>query len=186
MTLKKRSVCVFFAVAVLVQLSGFDPSEARRRRRSRRAPRPKVVNEKKLIERIGGVVVLERAVQNWLETITSNAEMKRFIPSIASLEKDSAARLQIKKDLVSEFCELADGPCSAPNQGDGPWRSLKAKWELDEPRALALVSLIGDSFAGVEIQERERNELLGRLGDGDALSIADEVGPDSERRGGRR
>ncbi|MBL7688913.1 MAG: hypothetical protein JNJ49_12835 [Bdellovibrionaceae bacterium] len=183
--MKKTWPRVLTVVLVLVSFAltqlWTDSAEARRRKRRRREKRPKVINEKKLFERLGGRTVLDQAVEEWFRlALADTALTVRFKP----LAERAPEFAKTRKQLVDELCEISDGPC--PEREDSAWLQLRSTAGLDEGGMVQFVSLFSSVLQQKGVEERERNELLGRLGGIEPMSSAEAAGPASERRGGNR
>lgn len=158
-----------------------DSAEARRRKRRRREKRPKVINEKKLFERLGGRSVLDQAVDEWFRLALADSTLTVRFKPLADRAPDFS---KTRKQIVEELCEISDGPC--PEREDSAWLQLRSTAGLDEAGMVQFVSLLSGVLQQKGVEERERNELLGRLGGIEPMSSAEAAGPASERRGGNR
>ena len=156
-----------------------DDAEARRRRR-RRVKQPKVINEKKLFERLGGKEAIAQAVDDWIRLAMADAGLSGKLAPLAEKPPDFA---KSRKRLQDELCELSDGPCEP---ADSEWVSIRQRTQMDETQAVAFTSHLSEALMAKGIGERERNELLGRLGQVEPLAVSESTGPASERRGGNR
>lgn len=175
-------------IVVLVSLIAFvgaflgelNDSEARRKRRSR-AKRQKVINEKNLFERIGGNDAIGKTVDEWIRLALADSSLGGRMQPLTEKPSDLA---KTRKRLQEELCELADGPC--PQLPESEWVSIRTKLKLDEANTVAFTALLSDAMLARGFGERERNELLGRLGTVEPLAVSEATGPASERRGGNR
>lgn len=174
-----RLVVVLTLVSLVTSVLSVDSAEARRRRR-RRAKQPKVINEKKLFERMGGRDALTKTVDDWFRLALADAVMAEKLKPLAEKPSDLA---KARKLMADELCDLADGPCSV---GDSEWIQIRTRLNFDEPASTSFASFLSEALVARGVGERERNEILGRLGASDPFSIPDAVGPSSERRGGTR
>lgn len=163
----------------LVSALFVDDAEARRRRR-RRAKQPKVINEKKLYERMGGRDAIAKTVDEWIRLALADATFSARLQDIVAKPTELA---KTRKLLADEICELADGPCS-PN--DSEWVQVRTRLKMDEVTTVAFASLLSEALQSRGVGERERNEVLGRLGSVEPLAVSEATGPASERRGGTR
>lgn len=154
-------------------------ADARRRRRHR-AKQPKIINEKKLYERIGGRDAITKTVDEWIRLALADATLSVSLKEIAAKPADLA---KSRKLLSDEICELADGPCST---NDSEWVKLRTRFKMNEVTTVAFASLLSDALQNRGVGERERNEVLGRLGSIEPLAVSEATGPASERRGGTR
>jgi hypothetical protein len=176
-----RKFVIAFSLFAFVAtfLGDLDDSEARRKRR--RVKRQKVINEKNLFERIGGKEALGKAVDEWIRLALADTILSGRLKPLAEKPADLA---KTRKRLQDELCELADGPC--PQQAESEWVSIRTKLKLDETNTVAFTALLSDAMLARGFGERERNELLGRLGTVEPLAVSEATGPASERRGGNR
>lgn len=174
----KRFITGLAIFALLISTFS-DDAEARRRRR-RRHKQPKVINEKKLYERLGGKDAIAKVVDEWIRLALADAGLAEKLKPLADKPTDLA---KTRRLLTDEVCELADGPCATD---DSEWVRIRTRLGFDEPNTVSFGSLLSEALVARGIGERERNEVLGRLGGVEPLSFAEEVGPASERRGGNR
>lgn len=172
-------IMTFLLVTSLVSSLFLDDAEARRRRR-RRTKQPKVINEKKLYERMGGRDAIAKTVDEWIRLTLADATLSVRLKELASKPSDLA---KTRKLLADEICELADGPCSTK---DSEWVEIRTRFKMDEVTTVAFGSLLSEALQNRGIGERERNEVLGRLGSVEPLAVSEATGPASERRGGTR
>ena len=163
----------------LVSTSFLNEADARRRRH-RRAKQPKVINEKKLYERMGGRDAIAKTVDEWIRLTLSDAALSVRLKELAQKPLDLA---KTRKLLADEICELADGPCST---NDSEWVQIRTRFKMDEVTTVSFASLLSEAMRNRGIGERERNEVLGRLGSVEPLAVSEATGPASERRGGSR
>ncbi len=161
-------------------LADIDDADARRKRR-RRVQRLKVINEKSLYERIGGKEAIGKTVDEWIRLAIADAGLSERLQPLVEKPADLA---KTRKRLQDELCELADGPC--PQQSESEWVSIRSKLKLDETHTVAFTSLLSEAMQARGFGERERNEILGRLGTVEPLAVSEATGPASERRGGYR
>ncbi len=172
----------FLSFAIIATIiSGFflDDAEARKRRR-RRTKQPKIINEKKLFERIGGRDAIAKSVDEWIRLALADAVISTQLKDLASKPTDLS---KARKLLTDEICELADGPCTT---NDSEWVTLRTRFKMDEVTTVSFASLLSEALVNRGIGERERNEVIGRLGSIEPLAVSEATGPASERRGGTR
>lgn len=169
----------FTLITALVSSAFLNDAEARRRRR-RRSKQPKIINEKKLYERMGGRDAIAKTVDEWIRLALADAALSVRLKDLASQPKDLA---KTRKLLGDEICELADGPCST---NDSEWVEVRTRFKMDEVTTVAFASLLSDALLSRGVGERERNEVLARLGAVEPLAVSEATGPASERRGGTR
>ncbi len=172
-------ITTLLVVTSLVSSLYLDDAEARRRRR-RRTKQPKVINEKKLYERMGGRDAIAKTVDEWIRLTLADATLSVRLKDMASKPSELG---KTRKLLVDEICELADGPCST---NDSEWVEVRTRHKMDEVTTVAFASLLSEALQNRGIGERERNEVLGRLGSIEPLAVSEATGPASERRGGTR
>lgn len=178
---KSRLFCqltVFALVMSFVATAFVDSAEARKRRR--RAKQPKVINEKTLFERMGGRDAITKTVDDWIRLALADATVSLALKGVAEKPAELA---KSRKLLADEICELADGPCTT---NDSEWVQMRTRAGMDEVTAVAFASLLSEALMSRGVGERERNEVLGRLGTVEPLAVSEATGPASERRGGTR
>jgi len=158
-----------------------EDAEARRRKRRRRAKQPKVINEKKLYERMGGEKALTALIEDWFRTALQHPE---FGLALAPRAQNPAQFAKLRSQFKQELCEIADGPC--PEPAESPFEKLSIELRFSEPQQVAFVDLLSQAILQSGVGERERNELLGRLSNVVDLNLPEADGPASERRGGFR
>lgn len=131
-----------------------DSSEARRRRRKShtRAKKRAVINEPDLYQRIGGSSVIASLVDDWVKSALTDGRLT------AALGEKPAVVTKLKKDLNTQVCEITDGPCKL---GGVKIEALG----LPEEKFVVFADHLVRSMDRMHIREREKNELLGRLGE---------------------
>lgn len=157
-----------------------DDAEARRRRR-RRVKQPKVINEKKLFERMGGKEAIAKTVDDWIRLALADTGLAEKLKPFSDKPQELA---KSRKRLQDELCELADGPCEQAAESE--WVGIRSRTQMDETQTVAFTALLSEALLARGVGERERNELLGRLGQVEPLAVSEATGPASERRGGNR
>ena len=160
--------------------SAFMSDAGARRRRRHRAKQPKIINEKKLFERMGGRDAISKSVDEWIRLALADATLSVALKDMAAKPADLAKSRRLLSD---EICELADGPCST---NDSEWVKVRTRFKMDEVTTVAFASLLSEALQSRGVGERERNEVLGRLGSIEPLAVSEATGPASERRGGTR
>lgn len=151
-----KATALLMAVIVLVSIA--DNAEARRRRRRhRRAKKRAVINEPDLYQRMGGNKVVTDLVNAWVTAAMADG---RLSSAFGGENPKPAAIAKIKKDLVTEVCELSDGPCK---QADP--KKLPESFGLPDEKFVVLADHLVHSMDALKIREREKNELLGRIGE---------------------
>ncbi len=135
-----------------------DTSEARRRRRRhKRAKKRAVINEPDLYQRIGGNKGVADLVNEWVASAMADG---RLTASLGGENPKPAAVAKIKKDLTTEVCELSDGPCKLADP-----KKLPEPFGLPEDKFVVFADHLVRSMDKLKIREREKNELLGRIGE---------------------
>lgn len=166
-TTAKKWISVLLLVAVTLTSFSNDAEARRRRRRAARTKRAPIINEKKLYERIGGPKRLGEIVDEWMRL---NLADSRVSPAFVVFTVKPALLARERRNLNDHLCELSDGPCTvkeATKKGeDGD--SLR----MDESQFLVFGDNLFRSMQKFSIPEREKNELLGRLGETKADFVA--------------
>ncbi len=140
-----------------VILTTADSSEARRRRKHHsRAKKRAVINEPDLYQRIGGSKGVSDLVDEWVRAALADG---RLSSAFGDVTTKPAAVTKLRKDLVQEICELSDGPC----KGDSKKQS--DAFTLPDEKFVVLADHLVRSMDKMKIREREKNELLGRIGE---------------------
>ena len=152
---------VFKAVALLLTFvfvfSVADSAEARRRRRHKRAKKRAVINEPDLYQRMGGNKTVTELVNQW---VTSAMGDGRLAGAFGSNDPKPAAVTKIKRDLTTEICELSDGPCKLADP-----KKLPETFGMSDDKFVVFADHLVRSMDSLKIREREKNELLGRIGE---------------------
>lgn len=158
------------AVFVLTTASS---SEAKRRhhRRSRRAKKRAVINEPDLYQRIGGSKAISELVDNWVRDALADG---RLNGSLGDTGKP-ATITKLRKDLVEEICEISDGPCKANDS-----KKQIDTFNLPDEKFVVFADHLVRSMDKMKIREREKNELLGRIGESRNDNGADNTESDEE------
>ena len=157
-SLKQVSVISLFVV--LFSLTILTPQEALARRHRHRSHRKhaEIINEKKLYERIGGKQALNDIADDWLRNGLAD---DRILPLFDDLKSNPSQLAKFRKALSEQLCEISDGPC----QYNGPeLKRFKAGAKFDDWH---IVAFADDLFHALEKRgtaEREKNEMLGRVG----------------------
>jgi hypothetical protein len=152
-----RMTALFLAVVFILTTSS--SSEARRKRHRRhRAKKRAVINEPDLYQRMGGSKVVGELVDDWVKSAVEDGRLsgafgKDAVPKPTALTK-------IKKDLTTEVCELSDGPCKVSDS-----KKLPDTFSLPEEKFVVFADHLVRSMDKLKIREREKNELLGRIGE---------------------
>lgn len=159
-----RRFTLWIVLICIIVTAFADESEARRRRRSRK--RVQVINEKKLYERIGGNKVVSNVVDEWMRLNLGDKTISVYFNSLAAKPEQLA---KFRRQLADQICELGDGPCKSEN--GGVLQKSHADLLANEDHFLIFADNLFRSMQKFNIAEREKNELLARLGEyrGDAL-----------------
>lgn len=133
-------------------------SEARRRRRHHRSRAKKraVINEPDLYQRLGGQKVVGELVDDWVKTALADG---RLTSALGDGSKPSTIA-KLRKDLVQEVCEVSDGPCKSASDA----KQIDA-FNLPDEKFVVFADHLVRSMDKMHIREREKNELLGRIGE---------------------
>lgn len=152
-----RIFLILSVFSFLMTIGYVDTTDARRRRgRPRRA---KIINEKKLFERLGGIKVVGEVVDEWMRLSIGD---DRLAGKVSGLASDPKSFKGFRSSVSDQLCELTDGPCRANNSG-ATWASKK--FELDEIQYFSLSENLFKAMKKMEIPEREINETMARWGD---------------------
>jgi hemoglobin len=145
-------------LAVLVfSLFPFD-AEANKRRKPRKKKAP-VINEKKLFERIGGEKRMSEIVQEWVRISLEDPRVSAALAGVAAKPEILSG---LRKSLNEQLCEIADGPC----RYKGPeFKKGHGGIRIDETQFLVLGENLFLSMERFRTPEREKNEMMGRLGE---------------------
>jgi hypothetical protein len=145
-------------MAMVFIVGSADTSEARRRRRRhRRAKKRAVINEPDLYQRIGGNKGVTDLVNEWVSAAMADG---RLTGSLGGENPKPSAVTKIKKDLTTEVCELSDGPCKLADP-----KKLPEPLSLPDEKFVVFADHLVRSMDKLKIREREKNELLGRIGE---------------------
>jgi hypothetical protein len=149
-------------MALVFVLSAADSAQARRRRHRRRhhrrAKKRAVINEPDLYQRMGGSKVVSDLVNEWVASAMADGRLQGAFGADAPTKP--AALNKIKKDLTTEVCELSDGPCKISDP-----KKLPDSFALPEEKFVVFADHLVRSMDKLKIREREKNELLGRIGE---------------------
>lgn len=134
-----------------------DESEARRRKRPRK--RAKIINEKKLYERIGGGKAVANIVDEWMRLNLADQQISFYFKDLTA-KPESLARF--RRQLSDQICEFGEGPCSA--KGNDLQKTQPALL-VKEDHFLVFADNLVRSMQKFDIAEREKNEMLARMGE---------------------
>jgi hypothetical protein len=165
---RRIQFCTFLSLLLVIVFfvgSFTQDAEARRKNRRRRhrsrTKRQAIINEPKLYERIGGSKAVAELVDEWLRQNIADA---RVSPQLGAGVQKPEQLAKWRKSWNEEICELAEGPCvksmKPKKQGD-PVRDLLV---LDDAPFLAASENLLKSMQKRNLRERDKNELMGRLG----------------------
>ena len=153
-----RRILLSLMAIVLLITSYSDEADARRRRRSRKKRAP-IINEKKLYERIGGAKGVSDIVDEWMRRSLADQKVAPFFQQTTSNPERLA---KFRRSLNEQLCELADGPC----QYKGPEvKKLQSELATNEESYLLFTDHLFQSMQKQNLPEREKNEMLGRVGE---------------------
>jgi hemoglobin len=153
----QRALCLLLVFS-FVFLSFSHDADARRRRRHR-AKRQKIINEKKLYERIGGSKTVSDMVDEWLRL---NLADSRVSGSFSSYTAKPERLGRLRRSLGDQICEIADGPCSYKGSDT---KRVKDGAAFSDDQFLIVSDNLFRSMQKLGLAEREKDELLSRLGD---------------------
>ena len=150
---------VFLILLCAVVCGSFSNEAFARRRRHPRKKRQVIINEKKLYERLGGTKTIASIVDEWLRLDFSDQRVAPFFANITA-KPEKIGRL--RRDLNEQLCEMADGPC----QYKGPeMNKVHAAMHVNEEQYLVVSNNLYRSLEKMNIPEREKDELLARVGE---------------------
>jgi truncated hemoglobin YjbI len=171
---------------VMVNVFLINAGEARPRHRSKKKKNAAaIINEKALYDRIGGAKVTNEVVDEWLKLSFIDSRLATqfgqfstvFAPGISaassatgaasgSSSKNAAALkldrvMRLKAQLIDQICEIADGPCHYKGRS---MAKAHIGMNLTESDFVAFSENLYVTLQKHNIPEREKNELLGRIG----------------------
>ncbi len=154
-----RRLFLFFIAICLVSLCFSDDAEARRRRRRHRPRRAKIINEKKLFERIGGAKAISEIVDEWIRlNLADQRVAQAFTPVTSKPEKLG----KMRRNLNDQLCEIADGPCQYKGSD---MKKTHIALAVSEDQYLVVSDNLVRVLQARQVSEREKNELLARIGE---------------------
>lgn len=157
----RRFIGLGLVIVLGVTMFGDDADAKRRKRRARKKNRQPIINEKKLYERLGGQKSVGAIVDEWVRMNLADPRVaSSFSPASSAPEKLARWR----KGMHDQICEWAEGPCQAKGV-DGELKKTQEALALDEARFLAFSDNLFKTLDKSGVPEREKNELLGRLGE---------------------
>ena len=136
-----------------------ESAEARRRRRHRRPKRAKIINEKKLYERIGGINAINEIVDEWIRI---NLADQRVASSFVNVTAKPERLGRMRRHLGDQLCEIADGPCQYKGS---EMKKAHAAMNIGDDQYLIVSDNLVRALQLKNIAEREKNELLARIGE---------------------
>jgi hemoglobin len=164
MRIKSKSSYRYFVLfslllSVILVISSFSfEAEARRRRRHSKKKKAPVINEKVLYERMGGTKAMNEIIDEWMRLNLADARIASYFAKTTAQPE----RLQrLRRNLNDQLCELADGPCQYKG---GDMKKAHAGMNLSEDQFVPFAENLFRSMQKFGVAEREKNEMLGRLG----------------------
>lgn len=156
-------------LAFVFVIGAADTSEARKRRRRHRRSKPKraVINEPDLFQRIGGQKGIAELVDDWVRAAVADGRLNSAFGKVT--EKPSEMS-KLRKDLNDQLCELTDGPCGNRSAAKKPVAAIL----IPDTKFVVFADHLVRSMDRLKIREREKNELLGRLGEVHDASVEPE------------
>lgn len=151
-----RKAFLLICALSLVLVAFEDDAEARKKRRRKR-PRTKrraVINEPTLYDRIGGNKVIGTLVDEWVRAALADGRLSGAWTTAGAAPKPETVT-SLRKNLNAQLCELAEGPCKAGKNEIS---------KLDDEKFVVLADHLVQVMDKSGIREREKNEMLGRLG----------------------
>jgi len=137
----------------------FDDAEARRRRRRHQPRRAKIINEKKLFERIGGTRAINEIVDEWTRL---NLADQRVAAAFSPVTSKPERLGKMRRNLSEQLCELAEGPCQYKGSDI---KKAHVALAVSEDQYLVVSDNLVRVLQVREVAEREKNELLARIGE---------------------
>jgi hemoglobin len=145
-------------LTVLLSLCTLSPVALARRRHHSRKKHAAIINEKHLYERLGGTKNVASIVDEWLRLSLADERISSFFAATTAKPERLA---KFRRALTDQICEIADGPC----QYNGPeMKKVHQDMHLEEEHFIAFADDLLKSLNKFSVGEREKNELLGRLG----------------------
>lgn len=159
-TTRLKQVGIMTLLVALFSVTFFTPQVALARRHHHRSHRKHaaIINEKKLFERIGGKQALNDIADDWLRNGLAD---DRISPLFDDLKSNPSQLAKFRKLLNEQLCEIADGPCQYNGQG---LKKFKAGAKFDDWHIVAFADDLFHALEKRNIAERDKNEMLGRVG----------------------
>ncbi len=154
--MRKLSLVILILLVLGVTLTSRDV-EARRRRKKHAAQ--KIINEKKLYERLGGNASVVAIVDEWVRLGLSDNRVSGFFSALKA-KPDRLGRF--RHNLSQQICEIADGPCQ---YSGADLRKVHAPMNIGDDQFLYFSEDLYKSLLKFNIAEREKNELMARVGE---------------------
>jgi hemoglobin len=154
-----RKFVIFLLLFSVVSLSFSDDADARRKRRRSRAKKQKIINEKKLYERVGGEKGVALIVDEWLRISLAD---QRIAPAFAKVTEQPERLAKMRKGMNDQLCEMADGPCQYKGKD---MAKAHAGMNVSDDQFLIFSEGLFKSMEKRDLPEREKNEMLARLGE---------------------
>jgi truncated hemoglobin YjbI len=131
-------------------------AEARRRRRRKHQ---KIINEKKLYERLGGSKTVSGIVDEWLRLGLADQRISSYFSAVTAKPERIG---KLRRNLNDQICELSDGPCQYRGVD---MKKAHAGMKLGEDQFLFFCEDLYKSLLKYNIAEREKDELMARIGE---------------------
>ena len=151
--------CIILVLIAFVGMFAAHPAEARRHRHhSRSKKHAAIINEKKLYERIGGKSALNEITDEWVRNGLSDERISAYFTDMKAKPEKLA---KFRRALNDQLCEISDGPCQ-PAPAD--LKKFKDTLKFDDWHIVAFAEDLFKALEKRSVGEREKNELLGRVG----------------------
>lgn len=157
MTSFRKFIVLACALSVLLAT---DAADAKRRHRRRHRSRQKraIINEPVLYERMGGSKFVTQLVDEWMRAALADGRLNN---AFGDVHAKPDLVISLRKNLNQQLCELADGPCTSKPNAKRPPPDIM---DLNDDQFLVLSDHLVQTMEKNKMREREKNELLGRLG----------------------
>jgi hemoglobin len=153
-----RVVSLAMAIVLVIGSVSLNAEARRRRHHSKKNKKAPVTNEKVLYDRIGGSKVMGEIVDEWMRL---NLADPRIAPYFSKTIAKPDRLQKVRKNLNDQICELADGPCQYKG---ADLKKMHEGMHLGEDQFVPFAENLFRSMQKAGVAEREKNELLGRLG----------------------
>lgn len=150
---------------LLATFFNFDSAEARRHRRRHSKVKRAVINEPSLWDRLGGPKGVSDLADQWLKLNLADQRLNLLFAEVAG----KPDRIMVwRKKLSEQICELADGPCVRRES----MTPISPEVATIDERFLIYADNLYSAMVKLGVKEREKNELLGALGEVRAEQVA--------------